>query len=630
VARTDLDGNNLELLCVGFRNEYDIAFNDDGELFTFDADMEWDIGTPWYRPTRICHVVKGADYGWRSGNGKWPTYYVDTLPAVVDIGPGSPTGITFGRGTSFPERYQNALFIGDWSYGNIYAVHMAPQGASYQGVSEPFATASPLAVTDMVVRPQDGALYFTVGGRSTQSALFRIVWDGQPSAGDGAANDDTLAALSPTPPDEAADARAVRKQLEAMQVDPSAGAIDAIWPHLADSDRFIRNAARVALERQPLEQWIDHGLRDTNPRIRIAALVAAARSTGRPPVGPWVDSLVKIDFANLPKADQLDTIRTAQLGLMRLGRMTSETKQMLVDKFDPQLPANDHEVSIELAHLLIDLDAGNLVDRLLPLIDTADTQEQEIALAVALSVVQESWTTTQRERLLDWFFEASNTGGGMSCFGYLSAARDRFIEGFDQEERSTLGEKILRRLSQAPAQLASADRPHVKDWTFDELNELVNSENGVRDFEQGRKLFAAASCFQCHRVAGSGSTIGPDLTGAGGRFSATDLLRAIVQPNQRISDQYQQTEFISNGRVVIGRVTNLNNKTIHVSTNMLDPKTTVQLRADEIEGQRPSEVSMMPEGLLNTLNEDEVLDLLAFLRSGGDRDSEFYQREASN
>ena len=56
---------------------------------------------------------------------------------------------------------------------------MTPMGASYQGVSEPFATASPLAVTDMIVRPQDGALYFTVGGRKTQSALFRIVWEGK-------------------------------------------------------------------------------------------------------------------------------------------------------------------------------------------------------------------------------------------------------------------------------------------------------------------------------------------------------------------------------------------------------------------------------------------------------------------
>ena len=54
----------------GFRNAYDIAFNPDGELFTFDSDMEWDWGMPWYRPIRINHCTSAAEFGWRSGTGK--------------------------------------------------------------------------------------------------------------------------------------------------------------------------------------------------------------------------------------------------------------------------------------------------------------------------------------------------------------------------------------------------------------------------------------------------------------------------------------------------------------------------------------------------------------------------------
>ena len=60
ICRTDPDGKHWELLCAGFRNQYDIAFNPDGELFTYDADMEWDTGTPWYRPTRVNHCVLGG------------------------------------------------------------------------------------------------------------------------------------------------------------------------------------------------------------------------------------------------------------------------------------------------------------------------------------------------------------------------------------------------------------------------------------------------------------------------------------------------------------------------------------------------------------------------------------------
>ena len=92
-AKTDPEGAPWEIIATGFRNEYDAAFNRHGELFTYDADMEWDVNTPWYRPTRVCMVPSGAEFGWRNGSGKWPDYYPDSLPPVVDIGPGSPTGV---------------------------------------------------------------------------------------------------------------------------------------------------------------------------------------------------------------------------------------------------------------------------------------------------------------------------------------------------------------------------------------------------------------------------------------------------------------------------------------------------------------------------------------------------------
>ncbi len=95
IYRVDPDGKNFEAYANGFRNIFDAAFNRDGELFTYDADMEYDFNVPWYRPTRICQVTSGAEFGWRNGAGKRPTFYADNLPAVLDIGPGSPTGVDF-------------------------------------------------------------------------------------------------------------------------------------------------------------------------------------------------------------------------------------------------------------------------------------------------------------------------------------------------------------------------------------------------------------------------------------------------------------------------------------------------------------------------------------------------------
>ncbi|MEO6788936.1 MAG: heme-binding protein, partial [Chthoniobacteraceae bacterium] len=102
ICKTDPEGKKVELFCSGFRNEFDFALDANGEMMSYDADMEWDIGSPWYRPTRINFCVSGGESGWRSGSGKWPAYYEDSLPAVVDIGPGSPTGVTFGTGAKFP------------------------------------------------------------------------------------------------------------------------------------------------------------------------------------------------------------------------------------------------------------------------------------------------------------------------------------------------------------------------------------------------------------------------------------------------------------------------------------------------------------------------------------------------
>ncbi|MCA9134416.1 MAG: heme-binding protein, partial [Planctomycetales bacterium] len=106
IYRVSPDGQQFEAFASGFRNIFDASVNRDGELFTYDADMEYDVNTPWYRPTRICHVTSGGEFGWRNGAGKRPAFYPDNLPPVLDIGPGSPTGTTFGYGAKFPARYQ--------------------------------------------------------------------------------------------------------------------------------------------------------------------------------------------------------------------------------------------------------------------------------------------------------------------------------------------------------------------------------------------------------------------------------------------------------------------------------------------------------------------------------------------
>ena len=141
-------------------------------------------------------------------------------------------------------------------------------------------------------------------------------------------------------------------------------------------------------------------------------------------------------------------------------------------------------------------------------------------------------------------------------------------------------------------------------------------------------MFAVAACFKCHRFAGEGGTIGPDLTGVGGRFNAQNLLESIIEPSKVISDQYASTMFIlDDGRVVNGRVINLSGKNLMVLTDMTNPSDLASINRDSVEEMMPSKSSMMPTGLVDTLTKEEALDLLAYLRSGGNSKHELFKKK---
>ena len=294
IAKTDPDGKQWELIASGFRNEYDAAFNHHGELFTFDADMEWDMNTPWYRPTRINHVVSGAEFGWRNGGGKWPDYYTDSVGSAVDIGPGSPTGVAFGYGTKFPQKYHDAFYVCDWSYGKLYAVHLEPQGGSYSGTFELFASAQPLPLTDLIVNSNDGAMYFTTGGRRVESGFYRITYVGDQPAG------------KLMPPELPAQAK-LRRQLESRHR-PLKNAVKFAWKRLGHADRAVRYAARVAIEHQDTSLWKPMFESATEADTIIQAGIALARVGQTDDVALVVKQLSSLDWKTLHSRQRMDWV----------------------------------------------------------------------------------------------------------------------------------------------------------------------------------------------------------------------------------------------------------------------------------------------------------------------------------
>ncbi len=628
VVRMDPDGKNTELVGAGQRNTYDIAFNEDGELFGFDSDMEWDWGAPWYRPTRIFHVVSGADHGFREGSAKWPEHYPDSLPAVVDIGIGSPTGVRFGTGAKFPPKYQRALYAMDWTYGRIVAVHLVPKGAGYTATFENLLRGKPLNVTDLEVG-KDGAMYFTVGGRGTQSGLYRVTYVG-PEVKEQFAVDQQAAAD-----------RAARRRLEAFHGRVDAKAVETAWPFLNSGDRYLRYAARIAIESQPVVQWHDRALDERRPNACLAALLALARMGTKDSVDYLFESLGKLEAGELSESQMLDALRVVEVALIRMGRPGDDVVKAIIERLEANFPTQSWPLNREVAQILIRLEAPGAVKQTLDLVAKAATQEEQLHYLVALRNAKTGWTIEDRRRYFSWFqkggggsegtlahnpahsaiFEkwfadvGNRPGNGASYANFVKKLKADVAGRLSNEERTQLASLINEQA--APVVKPAKERKFVRDWTMADFTDEVAKPSRGRSYARGKEMFTVAQCVLCHRFNDEGGAIGPDLSGASSKYSKRDLLESLLEPSKVLSDQYQNIVVTTkDDEDTVGRlVEETDSKIVLVVNPLTDDR--VEIRKSNIKGRAASKLSPMPAGLVSVLSREELLDLLAYLESAG-------------
>lgn len=651
IAKTDSIGENWELVSAGYRNAFDIAFNEAGDLFAYDADMEWDFGMPWYRPTRIVHATSGSEFGWRTGNGKWPTVYPDNLPPVLNIGQGSPTSLVSGINAKFPEKYENSLFGFDWSFGIIYSIHLEQNGSSYSATGEEFLSGSPLPLTDGVIGP-DGALYFLTGGRRLQSDLYRVYYNGE----DARDNKVTSQGLKKS------EAHQLREQLEEYHDGPEDGAVDFAWPYLGHEDRFVRYAARIALEHQPVNQWRERALGEQDPEILTSAIIALARHADKKLNNEMLRSLMRIKFEDLTsEQERLDLIRAVELVLFRHGKPAPAVQKDLLAYLDTLYPAESNNLNRSLSKVLVNLESSEVVSETLDLIENSendDSQEnmvtesadlilrnpqygldiagmlaktppaQQVYLATVLGEANMGWTPELREKYFKWFHEAFSYKGGRSYVGFIDKARQKALSRVPKNElahyNKISGDSLLSSSGNEIVDIAGPKGPG-RSWTVDEALSYVRDSLKNRDFKRGKELFAATLCIQCHTMKGQGTSIGPDLTQLGNRFTRQDILESIIKPNEVISDQYASTEFyLKNGNSVVGRTINEDNSYYYVSQNPFAPQDLRKIAKENVVNKKASDVSMMLPGLINSLNPEELKDFMAYLISGGNVKHEVY------
>ena len=644
IARMDKDGKDWVRVTTCFRNPYDCSVAPDGDIFTYDSDMEWDMGAPWYRPTRIYLCTPGGELGWRSGagNNAFPT--LDMQPALVDIGPGSPTGTTMGTGAKFPASYQRAFFACDWTFATLYAVHLTPEGGGWKARKEVFAAGKPFSVTDAVIRPQDGHMYVTIGGRGGQSALYRITYKGaEPTA--------PVAWFDATPEQK------LRRELEALRdVAPSAAALDKAWPLMGHADRWVRYAARIAVEHQPVDAWRSRVKADANLDLALNAALALARSGGAPDLGAIVTAA---DSAANSKDLRLrqDRLRVLHVAFARHGKPDAATVARLGKESAGRIPSGDNALDRLLAQLAIYLGEPSAPARVLQAMKIAQPapavvadpeilarhpgyakaaanamavtpSSTRIGLAVYLSRATVGWTPELRKQFFGYLDVLAQAEGGNSLKGFVRNIRKESLAAAPEAERPEL-ELIAPVAARKPAAPIPAAAGPGRLWTHAEALKVWEDAKAKKtfDFANGQKMFAAALCSQCHRMGNDGGAQGPDLSGLGARTAPADVLMSIVQPNAVLSDQYANSVI---GRVdggkTIGRILNEEGDKLELSVNPFDPAVTISVNRSDILSIDRSPDSPMPVGLINSLNAQEVADLLAYLVSGANPKDSLYNK----
>jgi putative heme-binding domain-containing protein len=651
VAKVDLETEEWTVHNVGMRNTYDIAFNQDGELFGFDSDMELDLGMPWYRPIRLCHFTSGSEFGWRTGTGKFVPDYPDNLPGIANLGQGSPTGLMNGQGLKFPAYYQNGMYLFDWSYGTMYFASLIPKGSSYAAEVEEFISGVPLPLTNGIVG-DDGSLYFLTGGRNLESNLYKLSYKGERST--------EIITLAENTKGKAE--RELRKELEQYHTQKAPDKLDFILKNLDHPDRFTRFSARIALENQAYDLWKTQINTSTSTLKTIVLAIATARNGTDADRMNALTKLLAFDWKQLDQSRQLDYLRAVELLLTRTKQPLPEASiKQLVATLLPVYLKSAENINRELCMILSYLQEGSIVEPTLVILETnavnpdqkalylsedvakrskeygIQVQEmlqnmpnaQHISYAKSLSALQEGWTDQSRERYFNWYNKALKKSGGHSYIQFIRAIQENALANVPLEKRQYYEALASEVMAEAGNLMEGVKQPKGpgQDWTVEDVKKVFAKNQSKASFENGRNYFKATLCANCHNIRGVGGNTGPELTQVGTRFSMADLAEAIVNPSGTISDRYRYTDYhLPEGRVVTGKVVEETPKELQVSTNAFSPTLRTMIKKDQIIKEQDSPVSPMPSGLVNRLNEKELSDLLAFLVSGGDKNHQVYEK----
>ena len=380
----------------------------------------------------------------------------------------------------------------------------------------------------------------------------------------------------------------------------------------------VQNLIALFAANKDVANEIGQALQRTSqsPEERKLILDAIAKGNGLPLHESWVASLEQElksgDAKRIENAlPALAAIKTDRFNsqLQAIGKDENQSALLRV-KAISSIGGKSNRLSEEAFSLLMDIlenshnvNETNIAAQLIG--NSSLTKNQLLELAPMISeagptVLKELLAPFQRSRDIEvtkQFLEAAENSRFVVSLP-VPLISD-FVKRFPAELRDR-GNALLDKMIKNEAE---------KLAKLDKLIPLLNKGN----HERGKKLFfeEKSKCAACHQINGKGTAVGPDLSNIGANRAARDLLESIIFPSATIVRDYGSFNVVlADGRVLTGLVAREDNDILELQ---LQTGKIERIQQDDIEEVVPNTVSIMPNGLEKTLNEQELADLIAYL-----------------
>lgn len=601
------EGAKLRRHATGFWNPFGVHVDRFGRMMAVDNDPD---AMP---PCRMVHVVEGGDYGYQFRYGRsgrhpfqaWNGQIPGTLPMVSGTGE-APCEVLRYETNGLPAEYFGQYFVTAWADHRLERYELKEQGASFTAQQKILVQGGKdFRPTGLAVAP-DGSLFmadwvlpdYQLHGKGA-------IWQVRPK------QPFVRPSLEESLSQDTSNYLKIKLKLPLLEKGLHPLKQESDLPVLLNlinhPDPFVQQAARLHLSRQPalLQAAMKSSAWQTAP-ARLAVLLAQ-RESGNTVFLQELPAYLK------DTNEEVRFLAAKWIADQALTPFRGHIEEALRD------PALSVRMTMAYATALARIDGqevseAKLADRFAARLEEPGLPDtQKLQLLRMVPVNHAKLTMGLLEKLLATKNKPLQLDAVLTMLLQSKADRLAVLKRVSQDEQYADEVRALARLALAEPVERKIDVSHRP--TAEKPAAWLSEFGTGGKAEAGRRLFYhphGAGCFRCHSMDGRGNEIGPDLSTIG-RSEQLRIVESLLQPSATVAPHYQAwTLVMHDGRTLTGVLV----KTYLDDYTYLDAQGKLfTVKTHQVAETVASAKSIMPEGLLQQMTDQEVRDLLAYLFS---------------